>query len=283
MELLFNLSELNELLESFYNISNLRIAIFNNKFHEIASYPTGISNYCEILRCDENINNKCKKCDYDAYIQCKTTGKIHIYNCHLGLTEVIAPIYSSNLIIGYIMFGQVLCNISPSTYWNNICTQLEPYNINLNMLYEEFKNIKNISSSTIKSYCKILEICANYLYSAQKLKLKENTLAYSINDYINSNICEELSISTLCNHFNIRKTTFCKLCNEYYGMGIAEHIRKIRLQKSKEYLIDTNLNISEISTLVGINDYNYFSKIFKLETGMTPREFRKLNSMSNLN
>ena len=48
----------------------------------------------------------------------------------------------------------------------------------------------------------------------------------------------------------------------------------ITLQRAKELLTDTNIPIYQIANEVGIDDYNYFTKIFKKEIGITPKDFR---------
>ena len=45
--------------------------------------------------------------------------------------------------------------------------------------------------------------------------------------------------------------------------------------ESKRLIIHSNNTLSNISELVGFNDYTYFSKVFKANTGATPVEFRK--------
>ncbi len=55
----------------------------------------------------------------------------------------------------------------------------------------------------------------------------------------------------------------------------ARYIEKLRIDKSKELLSDTDLTVSEISNVVGFNDPFYFSKVFKKNTGHSPVDFRK--------
>jgi AraC-like DNA-binding protein len=52
-------------------------------------------------------------------------------------------------------------------------------------------------------------------------------------------------------------------------------VRIIRLKKAAELLVTTNLNVSEVSYKVGINDPFYFSKCFKAQFGKTPSAFQK--------
>mgnify|MGYP002519242519 CR=1 FL=1 len=42
-------------------------------------------------------------------------------------------------------------------------------------------------------------------------------------------------------------------------------------------MLHSNLSVNEIASQVGILDANYFTRIFKTETGMTPKNFRKEN------
>jgi len=54
----------------------------------------------------------------------------------------------------------------------------------------------------------------------------------------------------------------------------ARYIEKIRINKAKELLAETNLTINEISGLVGYSDAFYFSKVFKKVTNFSPSDFR---------
>ena len=52
---------------------------------------------------------------------------------------------------------------------------------------------------------------------------------------------------------------------------------KTRVEKSKRLLRDTELPIVEIANLTGFEDQSYFTKQFKAETGLSPKEFRENN------
>ena len=56
----------------------------------------------------------------------------------------------------------------------------------------------------------------------------------------------------------------------------------LKIDEAKHLLSTTNKTISEISSLIGYDDANYVSQLFKKMTGFTPTEFRK-KSKSNLN
>lgn len=279
MNVHFNISDLKEVLRNFYTLTKIRVVIFDDSFHELASYPTRHSTYCRILRRDHKAESKCIRCDQEACIICKKSQKLYTYQCHAGLTETVVPIKTKSMIIGYIMFGQVLQTEDRNKLWQKICRNLSCFDIDTDELYNAFLRKKNISPEIISAAAKTMEISAGYLYLARKLILKEDTLAQKIDAYINSHIQEDLSASALCKHFCISKSRLYKISEQCFGLGIAEHIRSLRIHTAKQLLGDTDIPIYEIADRVGIHDYNYFTKVFKRETGVLPTLYRKENSI----
>ena len=60
-----------------------------------------------------------------------------------------------------------------------------------------------------------------------------------------------------------------------HGLTVCEYIRSVRLTKSEDLIINTDLNISEIVYSVGFTSRSYFSKIFKERYDCTPSEYKK--------
>lgn len=59
------------------------------------------------------------------------------------------------------------------------------------------------------------------------------------------------------------------------GMSIVEFVRRTRLERACELLAATELHIQEIALLIGYNNSGNFATAFRLETGLTPRDFRR--------
>ena len=57
-----------------------------------------------------------------------------------------------------------------------------------------------------------------------------------------------------------------------------EYINTQRIKQSTCLLKDSNLPIHQISQMVGISDYNYFSRLFKKYMNKTPSQYRKNNT-----
>lgn len=59
------------------------------------------------------------------------------------------------------------------------------------------------------------------------------------------------------------------------GMTPAQHLKSIRMQKAKELLEGTFLNVKQIMLQVGINDESHFVRDFRERYGLPPSEYRR--------
>ena len=62
------------------------------------------------------------------------------------------------------------------------------------------------------------------------------------------------------------------------GMTPSDFLRRMRMQRAEELIVKTRMNFSEIAFKVGFSDPKYFTKCFKKETGMTPRNIARNRS-----
>lgn len=270
----FDIVNLKKILKDFYVLSKIRITVFNEEFKEIASYPSNIPTFCSIIRSDPTALHNCKLCDERACVKAKTLKKNYIYSCHAGLTESITPIIIGNLIIGYMLFGHIAQYSDNDEGWNHIKSNCESYNINMPSLKASYHQCRYFTLEHIKAATQIMETVATYLCVSHMASLKYDSLSIQIDTYITDHFTENISIEILCDHFEISRTKLYQIAAQNYGIGIAEYIRNLRIEKSKKLLTETSMPIKEIASAVGIDDYNYFSKIFKKIIGKTPRVYR---------
>ena len=108
MSIQFQREEMMELLKDFYTLTKLRIVLFDDEFREITSWPGRHSTYCQLIRADSEAKNACNQCDLQACMKCRKSGKLYMYQCHAGLWETVVPLQYESVVIGYLMFGQVL-------------------------------------------------------------------------------------------------------------------------------------------------------------------------------
>ena len=104
-----------------------------------------------------------------------------------------------------------------------------------------------------------------------------------LNAIIEENIVNvDLNVEFLTKAMGIGRTALFNKIKNVTNLGIIDYINGIRVQKSMELLKDTNLNVTEISEKVGFSYPQYFGKVFKKQSGMSPSEYRnKYNTKSN--
>lgn len=61
------------------------------------------------------------------------------------------------------------------------------------------------------------------------------------------------------------------------GVTFSETIRKFRIEKVKELLLNSSLKLNQIAEMTGYADPKYMSKVFKEEVGVLPAEYRKIH------
>lgn len=274
MTLKFNVEKLNELLKDFYILAKMRIVIFDDAFNEVIAYPNDPCPLCMLIRSYPQAREACRVSDISACRKSLSKGELYIYKCHAGLTEACAPIKVGDVVMGYMMFGQITDTRNRTLTAAAISEKCRKYGIDKEEISELAEKLGHRSDSTVKAAAKIMESCACYLWFSDLVSLAEESLAYKLDNHINSHIAEDLSVETLCIKLDISRSRLYELSRNRYGSGIAEHIRAKRIKYACK-LLDNDMLVKQICPLIGIEDYNYFSKMFKRYVGCTPTEYKK--------
>lgn len=96
-----------------------------------------------------------------------------------------------------------------------------------------------------------------------------------INAVIHENLSdEEFSVQQLADAMIVSRSSLYSKIKIITGMGVNDYINRLRIEQAMSLLVNTNLNINEISCEVGFTYPRYFSSTFKSMTGMTPKQFR---------
>jgi YesN/AraC family two-component response regulator len=105
---------------------------------------------------------------------------------------------------------------------------------------------------------------------------KHNEIVNKITDIIHHQYQDQnLYVEMLACKAGISAEYLCRLFKKITSKSIAEYITEVRLEKAKELLSQSSRPISEIVKIIGFPNNNYFYKIFKKLTGITPAEYRQ--------
>ena len=96
----------------------------------------------------------------------------------------------------------------------------------------------------------------------------------AIRVYLEEHIEETVRIGQLCAEFGYSRSFISKLFRSQTGESPGGYFLRMKIKRAKTLIRESNLNFSQISTRLGFENPQYFSRIFKKHTGMTPTEFK---------
>ena len=100
-------------------------------------------------------------------------------------------------------------------------------------------------------------------------------LMKKINYYIEREPIQMVSLEGLSSYLNLTPQYVSKVFKEEYHLNFTDYITQKKISLAKPLLEKGMLSVQDVSIQVGYSDQNYFCRIFKKITGLTPKEYQK--------
>jgi len=107
------------------------------------------------------------------------------------------------------------------------------------------------------------------------VNVKNVDIIYKAVSYLRANYMQEISLDQVAEEVHLSPAYFSKLFKNEMKCTFSEYLSALRIEYSKELLLDEDLPLVEVAGLVGFKDQSYFSKVFKKLVGVSPGEFRR--------
>jgi len=130
---------------------------------------------------------------------------------------------------------------------------------------EEFHEIIKFSEGFVERILKQVK---------EQQSSKRHFIIDKVIDYVNENYCQTLCVEEIAKMFSLSPFYFSKLFKEHRNINFVDFVTEVRIKKSIELFTDESLNIKEIAYEVGYQDPNYFSRVFKKNMGVSPKDYR---------
>jgi AraC-like DNA-binding protein len=114
--------------------------------------------------------------------------------------------------------------------------------------------------------------------SIRFIEFEKATIAEKAEHFIKMNFSEDISIEDISRKLHVHSSHLMRAFKKEKGMTISHYRNLIRIKEAKELLINSNLSLIEITFIVGFKNQQYFSRVFKEEEGVTPKEYKQKNS-----
>lgn len=266
MKIKYDADKLWQYINDFYKISGISITITGANRERIINPVAKTQEFCLLLQ----KNNACGCLNSDDKIisKCLKTGKPTMHICHAGLLDAALPIIVEDEVVGYITMGQVRISEDFSSVKDRLPKELHPQ---LELLW---RKLPICSVSKMESAVRIANALITKIITENMIEITTEEFSILVSKYIEENLTDDLSIEKLCHHFNVSKNRLYECFHLCFNQTINGYITGKRIEKSVSLLMDEKLSIEEVAKESGFSDVSYFYKVFKKETGQTPKSYR---------
>ena len=147
------------------------------------------------------------------------------------------------------------------------------------LIYTQLENKSNnttdIINNAIKLLISILENKLELITYKNDNNSTENDTVTIIRNIIENNYYLDIKLDELAHKLSLSKSKICHEFKMQMNMSIIEYKINLQLQESLNLLKISDMNISQIASLVGFNSTAYFIKVFKNKYGVSPKEYKK--------
>lgn len=277
------------LIKSFQEITGIKICFYD--IGDLFRYdPVAFREYtghrCELCTSARMLvggKERCEASDRGEAIRLAgSTREPFFHKCHLGLYELLVPLYNGDVLSGLIFIGQ--CRIEGMNAERQIGECAGRLGGRAESFIKMYNSLPLVKGETLLSIGNIIKL---YFESLMDL---EN--AYDIRDegargasvgvplykrvslYIQYSYKTPITPKNLAERFFVNQSYLSRHFRANMGETLTDYINRTRLENSKILIKSSDLPISVVALNVGYTDANYFVKLFKKRFGMTPSEYR---------
>lgn len=267
----YDITKINKILKDFYNACGINMDLLKEDFTFVGNESFWENKkYCKAIQSTKEGKHACICSDKCILKKSRTSKKTEMHMCHAGLVDVSVPVLYNDIIIGYLIFGQ----IRTDTKFSDIEKYLEHLGLDKKEMKEHFEELNVYTLEEIQSISNIAWMLVKHILLENMLKPDSTDMQKAV-DYINENLESELSIQSISKKVNISKSVLYRNFHSLFNCTVSEYINRKRIEKAVELLDEGNLSIEQIAQKTGFSSGSYFSKIFKKEKGVSPLKYKK--------
>ncbi len=277
MKVLFNKDKLLRLVGNLQTFTGIKTSIFDGEGRDIQIFG-GHQEFCRLINAEPEGHRRCEECDARAVAACAAARGAYRYRCHLGLCEVALPLYENGVPIAYLSFGQYLDNSPMERQWERSERALDWYTGDMKALREAFWALRQYSFQESTAYAELLQALTAYILEEGIIRSAEYTDLQRLEMYLDEHFRENLPLKKIAADLHMGTTKLCSLARQLPGgLSVTQAVTARRMDAAKAMLRHGDAPVSAVAEAVGYSDYNYFTKVFKCLSGVTPSEYRKQN------
>ncbi len=112
--------------------------------------------------------------------------------------------------------------------------------------------------------------------SSDVMAIEDEDVAVAVR-FIRSNACRNIGVTDVLEAVAVSRRSLERRFRATLRRGLAEEIRRVRMDRAKSLLSGTELPIAQVAANSGFSEAKHLSTVFRRETGVTPSEHRRLS------
>lgn len=282
-------TDITAFINSLRSVSGVGICYYDLK--DFFNYfRTGVRNncghYCDFCRAVRELpggKHACEKSDkIEAVSLAAQYRQPFFFECHMGIQELVLPLLHKDTLVGVVFVGQ--CRIHGESPKQKIAQRIREQGGDPEHFLQLFSVLPELRREDLRAVGQIL---SQYFHlrieNSQPIGdanvYAATSLSAQVFQYIQLHFCENLSLKTVAEHFYVTEAHLSRVFKGSYNMTVTAYIRHLRLEYAAQLLKQTNAPIGSIALNCGYPDVNYFSRLFRKHTGMSPTQFRSSGNL----
>lgn len=271
--MMINRARLAELLGYLYDMKGLQCSIHEPDGREIFT-ASARSAYCDLIAATPGGYERCLHCDRNAIRTAIDQKTPFEYRCHAGAIDAAIPVLVGGQTQLIILFGQILDDSPVDEQWEH-AQKLMGWYPDLKALKQAFYRLPRYSRREIRACYKMVNACVSETRLEQLSAPGHQQNAQKLELYIANHYMEPLTTPEVAQAMGLSVSRVCALASGIApGTTVGKLLTQRRVNAAKDLLRDPQMTVREVAGRVGIPDYNYFTKVFKKVTGLTPTDWR---------
>lgn len=272
MKINYDIQKIDALLHDIAAITGLTLGFWDDKMNLLVVQPPKQNPFCYAIRCTAEGRQRCATSDHKMLTECIVNHGPATHTCHAGIPDSAVPLYYDDRLLGFISFGQLTDSLRP---FGEVWQRVKDLGIPEKKMREAYNALPHYSRDHIRATTTIAKACVEYTLLEKMISISNTTQAEDIAAYIDEHLAENITFTDIMSRFHLSKSTLYDLFHRSFKTTVHAYIQAKRLECAAVALAESEEPVAGIGTRVGINDQNYFSRIFKKTYGMPPLAYRR--------
>lgn len=228
--------------------------------------------YCELVKCAKHSISPCMRMQRFVTASFDRSPEPRFGRCVFGVDEFVIPAFSRGKAIGFISvsgysFDRAETRRRAESAFGNISPELERAISELKPVAPDPETLKTLLMPAA-------DLLGTIYFRFLRGGKMPNWVYSAMISYISKHYCEPLTVKQVARAVNCSESFINHSFKRKNGCSFSSYLNSLRVKHAKDLLVGSARSVSDIAYLVGFNDANYFSSVFKKENGVSPLEFR---------